>query len=92
MNSHSSFLLNTQADIMFIDKEYRGGLIILIKNRRKDMRVKIKAGDNKVEFNMSKSQALLIVKMAQEFEKMYMTDVYASLGDVDSETGEDSEK
>lgn len=56
------------------------------------MRVKIKAGDNKVEFNMSKSQALLIVKMAQEFEKVYMTDVYASLGDVDSETGEDSEK
>lgn len=26
------------------------------------MRVKIKVGDNKVEFNMSKSQALLIVK------------------------------
>lgn len=49
------------------------------------MRVKIKVGDNKVEFNMSKSQALLIVKMAQEFEKVYMTDVYASLGDVDSE-------
>lgn len=85
MNSHSSFLLNTQADIMFIDKEYRWGLIILIKNRRKDMRVKIKVGANKVEFNMSKSQALLIVKMAQEFEKVYMTDVYASLGDVDSE-------
>lgn len=56
------------------------------------MRVKIKVGDNKVEFNMSKSQALLIVKMAQEFEKVYMADVYASLGDVDSETGEDSEK
>lgn len=36
------------------------------------MRVKIKVGDNKVEFNMSKSQALLIVKMAQEFEKVYM--------------------
>nr|DAH38835.1 MAG TPA: hypothetical protein [Caudoviricetes sp.] len=33
------------------------------------MRVKIKVGDNKIEFNMSKSQALLIVKMAQEFEK-----------------------
>lgn len=26
------------------------------------MRVKIKVGDNKVEFNMSKKQALLIVK------------------------------
>jgi hypothetical protein len=30
--------------------------------------------------------------MAQEFEKVYMTDVYAALGDVDSETGKDSEK
>lgn len=56
------------------------------------MRVKIKAGDNKVEFNMSKSQALLIVKMAQEFEKVYMTDVYASLGDVDSEMNKSEEK
>lgn len=56
------------------------------------MRVKIKVGDNKVEFNMSKSQALLLVKMAQEFEKVYMTDVYASLGDVDSEMDKSEEK
>ena len=55
-------------------------------------RVKIKVGDNKVEFNMSKSQALLIVKMAQEFEKVYMADVLATLDDADSEAGEDSEK
>lgn len=48
------------------------------------MRVKIKIGDNKVEFNMSKSQALLIVKMAQEFEKVYMADVFATLDDADS--------
>lgn len=87
MNSHSSFLPNAQADIIFIDKEYRWGLIILIKNRRKDMRVKIKVGDNKVEFNMSKKQALLIVKMAQEFEKVYMADVFATLDDADSEMG-----
>lgn len=91
VNSHSSFLPNTQADIIFIDKEYRWGLIILIKNRRKDMRVKIKVGDNKVEFNMSKSQALLIVKMAKEFEKIYLADVFANLDDADSETGEDEE-
>jgi hypothetical protein len=56
------------------------------------MRVKIKVENEKLSFNMSEKQALLIVKMAQEFEKVYMTDVYASLGDVDSETGEDSEK
>jgi len=91
VNSHSSFLPNTQADIMFIGKEYRWGLIILIKNRRKDMRVKIKVGDNKIEFNMSKSQALLIVKMAQEFEKVYMADVFATLDDVDSEIDKSEE-
>lgn len=50
------------------------------------MRVKIKVENEKLSFNMSEKQALLIVKMAQEFEKVYMTDVYASLGDVDSET------
>nr|DAM08540.1 MAG TPA: hypothetical protein [Bacteriophage sp.] len=55
------------------------------------MRVKIKVGDNKVEFNMSKSQALLIVKMAKEFEKIYLADVFANLDDADSETGEDEE-
>lgn len=56
------------------------------------MRVKIKAGDNKVEFNMSKKQALLIVKMAKEFEKIYLADVFATLDDAGSEAGEDSEK
>jgi hypothetical protein len=76
---------------MFIGKEYRWGLIILIKNRRKDMRVKIKVGDNKIEFNMSKRQALLIVKMAQEFEKVYMADVFATLDDVDSEIDKSEE-
>lgn len=55
------------------------------------MRVKIKVGDNKVEFNMSKSQALLIVKMAQEFEKVYMSNVLATLDDADSEADEDNE-
>lgn len=34
----------------------------------------------------------LIVKMAQEFEKVYMADVFATLDDADSEAGEDSEK
>lgn len=55
------------------------------------MRVKIKVGVNKVEFNMSKSQALLIVKMAKEFERVYMKDVYTALGDADSETSKDEE-
>ncbi len=55
------------------------------------MRVKIKVGDNKIEFNMSKSQALLIVKMAQEFEKVYMADVFATLDDVDSEIDKSEE-
>lgn len=49
------------------------------------MRVKIKVENEKLKFNVSEKQALLLVKMAQEFEKVYMTDVYASLGDVDSE-------
>lgn len=56
------------------------------------MRVKIKVENEKLSFNMSEKQALLIVKMAQEFEKVYMTDVYASLGDVDSEIGKSKEK
>lgn len=55
------------------------------------MRVKIKVGDNKVEFNMSKKQALLIVKMAQEFEKVYMADVFATLDDADSEMDKSEE-
>lgn len=68
------------------------GLIILIKNRRKDMRVKIKVENEKSKFNMSEKQALLLVKMAKEFEKVYMADVFAILDDADSETCEDSEK
>lgn len=56
------------------------------------MRVKIKVENEKLSFNMSEKQALLIVKMAQEFEKVYMTDVYASLGDVDSEMNKSEEK
>lgn len=56
------------------------------------MRVKIKVENEKLSFNMSEKQALLIVKMAQEFEKVYMTDVYASLGDVDSEMDKSEEK
>lgn len=55
------------------------------------MRVKIKVGDNKVEFNMSKKQALLVVKMAQEFEKVYMADVFAVLDNADSEADKDGE-
>lgn len=49
------------------------------------MRVKIKVENEKLSFNMSESQALLIVKMAQEFEKVYMADVFATLDDADSE-------
>lgn len=55
------------------------------------MRVKIKVGDNKVEFNMSKKQALLIVKMAKEFEKIYLVDVLATLDDADSEAEADED-
>ena len=40
---------------------------------------------------MSKSQALLIVKMAQEFEKVYMSNVLATLNDVDSEMDKSEE-
>lgn len=49
------------------------------------MRVKIKVENEKLSFNMSEKQALLIVKMAQEFEKVYMADVFATLDDADSE-------
>lgn len=55
------------------------------------MRVKIKVGANKVEFNMSKSQALLIVKMAQEFEKIYLADVFAVLDNADPEADKGEE-
>lgn len=49
------------------------------------MRVKIKVENEKLSFNMSEKQALLIVKMAQEFKKVYMADVFATLDDADSE-------
>lgn len=49
------------------------------------MRIKIKVENEKLSFNMSEKQALLIVKMAQEFEKVYMADVFATLDDADSE-------
>ena len=55
------------------------------------MRVKIKVENEKLKFNMSEKQALLLIKMAQEFEKVYMADVFAVLDNVDSEAGEDEE-
>lgn len=55
------------------------------------MRVKIKVENEKLKFNVSEKQALLLVKMAQEFEKVYMSNVLATLDDADSETDEDEE-
>lgn len=55
------------------------------------MRVKIKVENEKLSFNMSEKQALLIVKMAKEFEKIYLADVFAVLDDADSEADEDEE-
>ena len=55
------------------------------------MRVKIKVENEKLKFNVSEKQALLLVKMAQEFEKVYMSNVLATLDDADSEAGEDEE-
>lgn len=55
------------------------------------MRVKIKVENEKLKFNVSEKQALLIVKMAQEFEKVYMADVFAVLDNADSETDKDGE-
>ena len=55
------------------------------------MRVKIKVENEKLKFNMSEKQALLLVKMAQEFEKVYMSNVLATLDDADSEADEDEE-
>lgn len=40
---------------------------------------------------MSEKQALLLIKMAQEFEKVYMSNVLATLDDADSEADEDNE-
>ena len=55
------------------------------------MRVKIKVENEKLKFNVSEKQALLLVKMAQEFEKVYMSNVLATLDDADSEADEDEE-
>lgn len=55
------------------------------------MRVKIKVENEKLKFNVSEKQALLLVKMAQEFEKVYMSNVLATLDDADSEADEDKE-
>lgn len=79
---------------MFVDKEYRWGLIkILIKNRRKIiMRVKIKVENEKLKFNVSEKQALLLVKIAKEFEEVYMSNVLATLDDADSEAEADEDE
>lgn len=45
-----------------------------------------------MSFNMSEKQALLIVKMAKEFEKIYLADVFAVLDDADFEADKGSEK
>ena len=55
------------------------------------MRVKIKVENEKLKFNVSEKQALLLVKMAQEFEKVYMSNVLATLDDADSEADEGEE-
>lgn len=55
------------------------------------MRVKIKVENEKLKFNVSEKQALLLVKMAQEFEKVYMSNVLATLDDADSEKDEGEE-
>ena len=55
------------------------------------MRVKIKVENEKLSFNMSEKQALLIVKMAQEFEKIYLADVFAVLDNADSEADKGEE-
>ena len=55
------------------------------------MRVKIKVENEKLKFNVSEKQALLLVKMAQEFEKVYMSNVLTTLDDADSEADEDEE-
>ena len=55
------------------------------------MRVKIKVENEKLKFNVSEKQALLLIKMAQEFEKVYMSNVLATLDDADSEADEGAE-
>ena len=57
------------------------------------MRVKIKVENEKLKFNMSEKQALLLVKMAKEFEKIYiLADVFATLDDADSEMDGEAQK
>lgn len=55
------------------------------------MRVKIKVENEKLKFNMSEKQALLLIKIAKEFEEVYMSNVLATLDDADSEADEDEE-
>lgn len=55
------------------------------------MRVKIKVENEKLKFNMSEKQALLLIKMAQEFEKVYMSNVLATLDDADSDSESDED-
>ncbi len=55
------------------------------------MRVKIKIENENLKFNVSEKQALLLVKMAQEFEKVYMSNVLATLDDADSEIDEETQ-
>ena len=55
------------------------------------MRIKIKVENEKLKFNMSEKQALLLVKIAKEFEEVYMSNVLATLDDADSEADENNE-
>lgn len=55
------------------------------------MRVKIKVENEKLKFNVSEKQALLLIKIAKEFEEVYMSNVLATLDDADSEADEDEE-
>ena len=55
------------------------------------MRVKIKVENEKLKFNMSEKQALLLIKIAKEFEEVYMSNVLSTLDDADSEADEDEE-
>lgn len=55
------------------------------------MRVKIKVENEKLKFNMSEKQVLLLVKIAKEFEEVYMSNVLATLDDADSEVDKGEE-
>lgn len=56
------------------------------------MRVKIKVENEKLKFNVSEKQALLLVKIAKEFEEVYMSNVLATLDDADSEAEADEDE